>query len=166
MPSGLSHRWSSWQLLPWQHFSALLCLLIMKMHKKTKEKCQKQRIHTVTVTVTTDWPTLTAHCLKAQLDVFEMLHMPPVLVLFLSAIYSHGKVCRSILQANPSLSSYIIKISHTVWISALVLKDVWEKPQRYHTGLSKLKNVDKNLKLHLTPETLCPSMSSKNSQKH
>lgn len=68
-------------------------------------------------TVATDWPTLTTNHLKAQLDLFEMLHISLILVSAFSAIYSHGKVCRSILQANPSLSSYINKASHMLWNS-------------------------------------------------
>lgn len=47
-------------------------------------------------TATTGWPTLTTNDLKAQLDAFQMLHISPILV---SAIFSQGKVCRSILQA-------------------------------------------------------------------
>lgn len=73
-------------------------------------------------TVTTDWPNLTTNHLKAQLDLFEMLNISPILVSVFSAIYSHGKVCRSILQANPSLSPYINKTSHMVLNSGLVLK--------------------------------------------
>ena len=110
-------------LLPWQHLSALLCLMIVwKMYKKTKGEKKKNVRHWGTAiehrqTVTTDWPTLTTNHLKAQLDLFKMLHISLILVSVFSAIYSHGKVCRSILQANPSLSSYINKTSHMPWNS-------------------------------------------------
>lgn len=83
-------------LLPWQHFSALACLLIMKKHKKTKGKCQTVKSSDWMLTVATDWPTSIPDCLKAQLGAFEVLHISPILVSLFSAIYSQRKVCRSI----------------------------------------------------------------------
>lgn len=64
-----------------------------------------------------------------------MLHISPVLVSLFSAIYSQGKVCRSILEANSSLSSYINKTSRTVWNAGLVLMDDLEEPQIHEIKL-------------------------------
>lgn len=123
VPPCLSRSWSSWQFFCYHDNTSLHSSASWLCGKCTRRQRGKKNVrHWGTAmehrqTVATDWPTLTTNHLKAQLDLFEMLHISLILVSAFSAIYSHGKVCRSILQANPSLSSYINKASHMLWNS-------------------------------------------------
>lgn len=108
--------------LPWQHFSAPLChLIVRKMNKKTKGKMSDGEIEQRR-TVSADWPTLSPIYLKAPLDVFEMLHISPILVSAFAAMYSPEKMCYSISSANLSLSSCINTTTAWCETTGLVLK--------------------------------------------
>lgn len=99
-----------------------------KMHVKTKKKgkmSDAEKWRRLFVCIQPQPPPLTGLLwrqdrLKARLDASEMLQISPILVSLFSAIYSRGKVCRSvftrpILHCHPTLIRPVTWCETPVW---------------------------------------------------
>lgn len=120
-------------LLPWRRVSALLRLPTRKKNAREDKKRENVRrwevaaavcLRLATVPPPPLPPLLTGllwrqNRLKARLDASEMLQISPILVSLFSAIYSRGKVCRSVFT-RPILHCHPTLIRPVTWCETLV----------------------------------------------